>query len=85
MLNPRASAVASVNSRAQRTISCWKKPCRVSRGTEKGYFEFGGSTVIVLLPKQELEFDERILKGIREGCEIPVKMGETVAVSAAGK
>ena len=53
----------------------------MSRGTEKGFFEYGGSTVIVLIPKQELTFDEKILKGMREGSEIPVKMGETIAVS----
>ncbi|MBR4719255.1 MAG: phosphatidylserine decarboxylase [Lachnospiraceae bacterium] len=68
-----------------RIVNKKTEPCAVRRGTEKGYFEYGGSTVIVLLPKQELTFDERILKGIGEGCEIPVKMGETIAVSCNGK
>ena len=52
---------------------------KVKRGDEKGYFEYGGSTVIVLLPKQELSFTDKVLRGVKEGCEIPVMMGETVA------
>lgn len=54
--------------------------CRIERGMEKGYFEYGGSTIIVLLPAQKLRFSDKVLCGIKEGREVRVKMGETVAV-----
>lgn len=52
---------------------------KVKRGDEKGYFEYGGSTVIVLLQEQELAFTDKVLRGMKEGCEIPVRMGEAIA------
>ncbi len=48
----------------------------VSRGEEKGYFEFGGSTVVVLLEQGRVMLDEDILKNSRDGYETKVKVGE---------
>lgn len=45
---------------------------------EKGYFEFGGSTVILLINK-ELEFDADILQFSNKGYEIRVFAGEKIA------
>lgn len=56
----------------------------VRRGVEKGYFEYGGSTIILLLPRQELAFTDKVLKGMQEGCEVPVRMGEVIAAAPAG-
>jgi len=47
------------------------------RGTEKGYFEFGGSTVIVLLEKKP-QFDSDIQKANAEGIETKVVAGERI-------
>lgn len=47
------------------------------RGDEKGYFEFGGST-IVLLFKSDIKFDDDIIKANAEGLEISVKAGERI-------
>ena len=51
---------------------------KVKRGQEKGYFRFGGSTVIVLYGAGQIEVDQDILKSSEEGFETLVKMGEKV-------
>lgn len=53
---------------------------RVSRGDEKGRFEFGGSTVILCVKKDVLEVDKDIIKNSEEGFETIVKMGERIAI-----
>ena len=50
----------------------------VRRGQEKGMFEFGGSTVILLLEKDRAVPDEDILKNSLAGEETVVKMGEKI-------
>ncbi|MBR5753014.1 MAG: phosphatidylserine decarboxylase, partial [Clostridia bacterium] len=45
--------------------------------TEKGYFEFGGST-IVLLTGPELEIDDRFRSAGAEDNEVHVRMGEPI-------
>ncbi|MCR5521833.1 MAG: phosphatidylserine decarboxylase [Lachnospiraceae bacterium] len=50
---------------------------RIKRGTEKGYFEFGGST-IVLLTKGDIVPDNDILFNTRKGIETLVKLGERI-------
>lgn len=50
----------------------------VYRGQEKGYFMFGGSTVILLLEKDRFEADEDILRNSLAGYETEVKYGEKI-------
>lgn len=52
------------------------------RGKEKGFFEYGGSTIIVLLKKDAAVINETILKNSAAGIETPVKMGEQIGVKA---
>ena len=47
----------------------------VTSGEEKGYFEYGGSTIIVLLPNK-LKLNEEIINRAKIDGEIPVKIGE---------
>lgn len=55
----------------------------VSRGEEKGYFEFGGSTIIVLLKdSQTISVREEVLARVNEDGEIPVRVGEWIAEKA---
>ncbi len=54
---------------------------RFERGEEKGYFEFGGSTVIVLLQKDTAAIDEEILSNSSEGYETVVKCGEKIGAA----
>ncbi len=50
----------------------------VHRGEEKGYFEFGGSTVILLAQKGKVRIDEDLLLNTERGFETLVKMGEKI-------
>lgn len=47
------------------------------KGQEKGYFEFGGSTVVVLTT-EKIKIDEDIIKYSLDGIETRVLFGETV-------
>jgi phosphatidylserine decarboxylase len=51
-------------------------PCR--RGKEKGYFQFGGSTVVVAVQSGCLEVDEDIRRHSALGIETRVRFGEAV-------
>ena len=48
------------------------------RGEEKGRFEYGGSTIIVLLEKDRAKLPERLFDNTRKGIETKVKMGRTI-------
>ena len=50
----------------------------ISRGQEKGYFEFGGSTIILLLERGEVVLDHDILQYSLQGVETLVHMGERI-------
>ena len=54
----------------------------VRRGQEKGKFEFGGSTIVMLLEKGAAEIDRDILKNSSEGIETVVKYGEKIGRTA---
>ena len=51
---------------------------RVTRGQEKGHFEFGGSTIVLLLQKNAAILDPDILENTINGMETKVKMGEKI-------
>lgn len=53
--------------------------CSVQRGQEKGFFQYGGSTIILLVEKEKLTVREDLLKQAKSGAETPVKMGEVIA------
>ena len=50
----------------------------VLRGQEKGYFQFGGSTVVLLLKAGVAEIDSDILENSHSGIETIVKYGEKI-------
>lgn len=51
----------------------------IKAGEEKGYFEFGGSTILVLLKENSICFNEELYERQNSDGEIPVDMGECVA------
>lgn len=57
---------------------------RVGRGEEKGYFKFGGSTVLLFFKKDRVIIDKEILEQTGAGIETRVLAGETVGMSAVG-
>lgn len=48
------------------------------RGDEKGYFDFGGSTVIMVFPKSAVEYDKDLLEHSANGVECLVRAGEHI-------
>ena len=50
----------------------------VKRGQEKGYFQFGGSTIVVLLKAGTVQIDKDILDNSSHGIETVVKFGEKI-------
>ena len=51
---------------------------RITRGAEKGYFEFGGSTIVLLIERDRVVIDDDILQNSANGCETVVKCGEKI-------
>lgn len=54
----------------------------VRRGEEKGRFEFGGSTVIVLLQKGRAILDADLLRNTAQNAETVVRLGERIGIKA---
>ncbi len=50
----------------------------VQKGEEKGYFKFGGSTIVLLFEKGKIRIDEDLLTNTAKGYETTVKMGERI-------
>lgn len=50
----------------------------ITRGKEKGRFEFGGSTIVLLLEKNAVKLDEEFFENTKNGYETKVKYGECI-------
>lgn len=48
------------------------------KGEEKGMFEFGGSTIVLLIEKNRVTIDKEILDNTKQGYETVVKYGEKI-------
>jgi phosphatidylserine decarboxylase len=48
------------------------------KGEEKGYFKFGGSTVVLLFEKNKIRIDEDLLINTQKGYETVIKEGERI-------
>lgn len=59
------------------------RPARGSfkKGEEKGYFEFGGSTVVLLVQDHMVTIDEEIMENTRLGRETIVRYGERIGTA----
>ncbi|MBE5927360.1 MAG: phosphatidylserine decarboxylase [Lachnospiraceae bacterium] len=51
---------------------------RFKRGEEKGMFEYGGSTIVLITNKDNVKIDTDILENTALGVETKVKMGERI-------
>ena len=59
-------------------VQTYEPGSRVSKGDEKGFFKFGGSTVVLFFEKDTVKIDSDILKQTNLGYETRVSMGETI-------
>ena len=51
----------------------------VFKGQEKGYFEFGGSCIVLLFEKGRIEFDSDLIRNSENGLETLAHFGESLA------
>lgn len=58
----------------------YKPDVPVNKGAEKGYFYFGGSTLILLFEKGKISFSTDLISNTENGLETLLKMGETIGV-----
>ena len=49
------------------------------KGEERGYFKFGGSTVVIVTPEDALEFDSDLVENSSNGLETRILCGEKIA------
>lgn len=66
-----ATAVGSI-------IQTYEVGKRINKGHEKGYFKFGGSTVILFFQKGTVKVDGDIIENTKSGYETKVNMGEKI-------
>ena len=59
-----------------------KQVCHFSKGQEKGFFEYGGSTIVLLFEKSMINIDSDILENSKHGIETVVKYGEKIGKKA---
>ncbi len=58
------------------------QPGTVLRGQEKGYFRFGGSTIVLLFEADRVVFDDDLLADSATGLEVQVQVGTRIGRSA---
>lgn len=63
------------------TVITAKAGSRVSRTDELGYFQFGGSTLVVLFQKGKVKFDEDLLENSKGAVETLVRVGMSIGHS----
>jgi phosphatidylserine decarboxylase len=50
----------------------------VKKGEDLGFFQYGGSTCIVVFPEGKVKMDEDLVKSSKEPLETLVKVGEHI-------
>ncbi|MCY6485854.1 phosphatidylserine decarboxylase [Clostridium aestuarii] len=54
----------------------------IKKGEEKGYFKFGGSTIILFFEKNKIKIDSDIIEHTKKGFETKVHMGEKIGLKS---
>lgn len=52
--------------------------CECVRGQEKGRFLYGGSTIIVLIQKDQVNYPEELIDATKNSIETPVLLGQSI-------
>lgn len=60
-------------------IQTYRPSSEIEKGDEKGYFAFGGSTLVLLFEQGKIQFDEDLISNTRKGLETYIQMGENIA------
>lgn len=62
-----------------RMVETYHPGSYAKKGEEVGYFEFGGSTVVLVFEPGKIELLQSVVSRSKQGVETPVKMGDVVA------
>jgi phosphatidylserine decarboxylase len=62
---------------------CYRLGARVRKGVHKGFFELGGSIVILLFRKGAIRFDDDLCNNSLSGIETYVRLGESIGRAAS--
>ncbi|MGA8165438.1 MAG: archaetidylserine decarboxylase [Waddliaceae bacterium] len=54
------------------------------KGSEKGYFSFGASTILLFFEPNRLIIDKDLVEAFSQGLEVKCKMGQRLGLSASG-
>lgn len=60
-------------------IQTYQANSQVEKGNEKGYFAFGGSTLVLLFEEGKIQFDRDLINNTQNGMETYIRMGENIA------
>uniref|UniRef100_UPI003216ABD0 phosphatidylserine decarboxylase n=1 Tax=uncultured Draconibacterium sp. TaxID=1573823 RepID=UPI003216ABD0 len=60
-------------------IQTYQGNSEIKKGDEKGYFAFGGSTLVLFFEKGKISFDKDLILNTKNGLETYVRMGENIA------
>lgn len=79
--NPTFGAVvmAEVGATMVGSIIQTYKGNTAKKGAEKGFFEFGGSTVVLIFEPDKINIDQDLLDNTKQGLETKVEVGERIA------
>jgi phosphatidylserine decarboxylase len=61
-------------------IQTYTPNVKVNRGDEKGYFKFGGSTIVLFFENNKISIDKDIIEETNKGYECKINMGEKIGV-----
>jgi phosphatidylserine decarboxylase len=64
-----------------RIVQTFEPNRSVSCGAEKGYFQFGGSTVVLLWEERRISFDPDLIEASESGIETLVRLGERIGIA----
>ncbi|MBN2837207.1 MAG: phosphatidylserine decarboxylase [Fusobacteriaceae bacterium] len=59
-------------------IQTYQENSFIKKGEEKGFFKFGGSTVILFFEKGKIKIDSDLLSNSKKGLETQIYMGERI-------
>jgi len=61
-------------------VQTYKPNLRITKGAEKGYFKFGGSTIMMFIKRNHVIIDKDIISNTINKLETKVLMGETIGI-----
>jgi phosphatidylserine decarboxylase len=52
--------------------------CKVAKGDDIGWFQYGGSTVVAVFPGDRVKWDDDLVTASKQSIEVQVRVGERI-------